>query len=249
MPVGTGFSFMTSLAPEVLFSVGKFPITNTVIDTLLVDAIVLSIVVYIQKKAAIVPTFFQTLIELAMEQFYSLTESTAGKYTMQIFPYVMTFFLFILIANYSELLPIITSVGVTRDGQFIPLVRSASSDLNLTLGLALISVITTHAMGIRATGLKAYLHRFFSAKPLELYSGLLELISEFTKIISFSFRLFGNIFVGGIMLASITAFFAYVLPIAVLFDELFVGFIQAAIFALLTMAFMSIFTTSHSLTE
>jgi F-type H+-transporting ATPase subunit a len=161
----------------------------------------------------------------------------------------MSFFLFILISNYSELIPIITSIEVHKDGTTIPLIRSASSDLNLTLGLALISVVATHAMGIRATGIKVYLHRFFSAKPLEMYSGFLELISEFTKIISFSFRLFGNIFVGGIMLASITAFFAYVLPLAVLFDELFVGFIQAAIFALLTMAFMSIFTTSHGMSD
>src|ERR1700722_9050682 len=240
---------MTSLVPEVLFSIGKFPITNTVIDTLLVDAIILGLVLYIHKKHSVVPTFFQTLIELAMEQFYSLTESTAGKYTKQIFPYVMTFFLFIIISNYSELIPVITGIYVHKGTDMVPLIRSASSDLNLTLALALISVITTHVMGIRATGVKAYLHRFFSAKPLELYSGLLELISEFTKIISFSFRLFGNIFVGGIMLASITAFFAYVLPIAVLFDELFVGVIQAAIFALLTMAFMSIFTTSHGMSD
>lgn len=240
---------MVSLAPDTLFSIGSFPITNTVTDTLLVDAAVLGLAYYIHKKHSVVPTFFQTIIELIVEQFYSLTESTAGKYTMQIFPFVMSFFLFILIANYSELIPLITSVGVYQHNELVPLVRSASSDLNTTLALALISVIATHAMGIRATGVKAYLHRFFSTKPLELYSGLLELISEFTKLISFSFRLFGNIFVGGIMLASISAFFAYVLPVAVLFDELFVGFIQAAIFALLTMAFMSIFTTSHNISE
>ncbi len=243
------FIFMVSLAPDTLFSIGSFPITNTVTDTLLVDAAVLGLAYYIHKKHSVVPTFFQTIIELIVEQFYSLTESTAGKYTMQIFPFVMSFFLFILIANYSELIPLITSVGVYQHNELVPLVRSASSDLNTTLALALISVIATHAMGIRATGVKAYLHRFFSTKPLELYSGLLELISEFTKLISFSFRLFGNIFVGGIMLASISAFFAYVLPVAVLFDELFVGFIQAAIFALLTMAFMSIFTTSHNISE
>ena len=244
-----GFLFFmaaVALAPETLFTIGSFPVTNTVVDTLLVDAIIIALVVYIHKKQSVVPTFFQTVIELIAEQFYTLTESTAGKYTKQIFPFVMSFFLFIIISNYSELIPVITSIYVKEGSKQLPLLRSASSDLNLTLGLALISVVTTHAMGIRATGVKAYLHRFFSAKPLELYSGLLELISEFTKIISFSFRLFGNIFVGGIMLSSIMAFFAYVLPLAVLFDELFVGFIQAAIFALLTMAFMSIFTTSHA---
>lgn len=240
---------MTSLAPETLVNLGNFPITNTVVDTLLVDAAVIGLAIYIHKKHSIVPTFFQTLIELTVEQFYSLTESTAGEHTQKIFPYVMSFFIFILISNYSELIPVITNFGFFHGKDFVPLVRSASSDLNTTLALALISVIATHTMSIRTIGVKHYLGRFFSLNPLAMYSGLLELISEFTKIISFSFRLFGNIFVGGIMLSSVLSFFALILPIAVLFDEMFVGFIQAAIFALLTMAFMSIFTTAHSAME
>jgi len=231
-----------TLAPETLFYIGSFPITNTVIDTLLVDGIILSLVVYINKKTSVIPTFLQTLVELAVEQFHSLTESTAGEHTAKIFPYVITFFLFIFIANYSELIPIITAITVNG----APLIRSTSSDLNTTLALALISIIATHSMSIKTIGLKAYLNRFFSLNPIALFSGLLELISEFTKIISFSFRLFGNIFVGGIILASITAVFAFIIPSVVMFYEMFVGFIQALIFALLTMAFMSIFTTAHS---
>jgi F-type H+-transporting ATPase subunit a len=237
---------MVSLAPDILFKVGAFPVTNTVIDTLLVDAVIVWLVLYIHKKHAVVPNFFQTMIELLVEQFHSLTESTAGENTKKIFPYVMTFFIFILVSNYSELVPVITAFGYYQNNQFIPFVRSASSDLNTTLALALISVIATHTMSIRTIGLKSYLHRFFSLKPLEMYSGLLELISEFTKIISFSFRLFGNIFVGGVILSSVFAFFAYILPTAVIFYELFVGAIQATIFALLTMAFMSIFVTPHA---
>ncbi len=231
-----------TLAPDTLFTIGSLPITNTVIDTLLVDAAVIALAVYINKNASVIPNFFQTIMELAVEQFHSLTESTAGEHTGKIFPFVMTFFIFILIANYSELIPIITSF--TFNGA--PLVRSASSDLNTTLALALVSIVATHTMSIRTIGVKAYLGRFFSLNPIALFSGLLELISEFTKIISFSFRLFGNIFVGGVILASITAVFAFLLPTVVLFYELFVGFIQATIFALLTMAFMSIFTTAHS---
>ena len=231
-----------TLAPDTLFTIGSFPITNTVVDTLLVDVLLFALVIYINKNISVIPTFFQTIIELVAEQFHSLTESTAGENTKKIFPFVMTFFLFIFIGNYSELLPIIT--GITFKGA--PLIRSTSSDLNTTLALALVSIVATHAMGIRTTGFKAYLARFFSTNPIALFSGLLELVSEFTKIISFSFRLFGNIFVGGIILASITAVFAFVLPSVVMFYEMFVGFIQALIFALLTMAFMSIFTTAHS---
>jgi F-type H+-transporting ATPase subunit a len=231
-----------TLAPATLFSIGSFPITNTVVDTFLVDAVVLSLAFYINKNVSVIPTFFQTIIELAVEQFHSLTESTAGEHTAKIFPFVMSFFIFILVANYSELIPVITGITVNHE----PLVRSTSSDLNTTLALALISIIATHTMSIRTIGVKAYLNRFFSLNPIALFSGLLELISEFTKIISFSFRLFGNIFVGGVILASISAVFAFILPSVVLFYELFVGFIQATIFALLTMAFMSIFTTAHS---
>ena len=231
-----------ALAPETLFTLGSFPITNTVIDTILVDVLVLSLAFYVGKNASVVPTLFQTVIELIIEQFHSLTESTAGEHTAKIFPYVASFFLFIFIANYSELLPIIT--GITYKGA--PLIRSTSSDLNTTLALGLISIVATHTMSIRTIGFKSYLSRFFSLNPIALFSGLLELLSEFTKIISFSFRLFGNIFVGGIILASITAAFAFVLPTVVMFYEMFVGFIQALIFALLTMAFMSIFTTAHS---
>ena len=231
-----------TLAPETLFYIGNFPVTNTVIDTLLVDGLLLSLVLYINKKASVVPTFLQTVVELAVEQFHSLTESTAGENTAKIFPYVVTFFLFIFVANYSELIPVITAITVK--GQ--PLLRSTSSDLNTTLALAIISIIATHTMSIRTLGLKSYLSRFFSLNPVALFSGLLELVSEFTKIISFSFRLFGNIFVGGIILASITAVFAFIIPSVVIFYEMFVGFIQALIFALLTMAFMAIFTTAHS---
>jgi len=155
-----------TLAPDTLFYLGSFPITNTVIDTIFVDAIIFSLVIYINKNISVIPTFFQTVIELATEQFHSLTESTAGEHTTKIFPFVMSFFLFVLIANYSELLPIIT--GITVKGA--PLVRSTSSDLNTTLALALISIIATHTMSIRTIGLKAYLSRFFSLNPIALFS-------------------------------------------------------------------------------
>jgi F-type H+-transporting ATPase subunit a len=183
-----------------------------------------------------------------MEGFYNLTESVAAERTMKIFPFVMTFFLFILISNWSGLLPVITSVGFFHgeEKEFIPLFRSASTDLNTTLALALVSLVSTHTMSIQTIGLKHYLGKFFSLKPLDLYAGLLELVSEFTKIISFSFRLFGNIFVGEMILGTLFAAFAFLVPIPVIMYELFVGVIQATIFALLTMAFMALFTTAHN---
>ena len=240
---------MTSLAAEPLFHLGTVTITNTVIDTLIVDIALISLALYVAKNHKVVPTFFQSCIEMVVEGFYNLTESVAQERAMKIFPYVMTFFLFILFANWSGLLPVFTAIGIHHTGEhgdeLVPLIRSASTDLNVTVALAIVSLVATHTMSIKTLGLKSYISRFVSLNPLALYTGILELISEFTKIISFSFRLFGNIFVGEVMLASLSAVSAFILPIPIIMYELFVGVIQATIFGLLTMAFMGIFTTPH----
>jgi F-type H+-transporting ATPase subunit a len=236
---------MISLSAETIFHIGDFPITNTLIDALFVDLLLITTVVYINKNIKTIPGTFQNIVESVMELIYNLTESVAAERAKKIFPYFMTFFLFILLSNWSGLLPVLTSVGFYEHGVFVPLMRSASTDLNATLGLALVSIVATHTMSIKTIGIKEYLSRFFSFNPFNLFIGLLELVSEFTKIISFSFRLFGNIFVGEVMLASLMTVSAFLLPLPLLMYEMAVGVIQAVIFGMLTMAFMAILTTSH----
>lgn len=245
---------MLSLSAEPLFHIGFFTVTNTLTNTLLVDSLLIGLALYVNKNVSLVPSKFQGAVELVMEGFYNLTESVAAERTMKIFPYVMTFFLFILLANWTGLIPVITSVGFFTEGGhggeggehgFVHLFRSASTDLNTTLALAIVSIVATHSMSIKTIGLKHYLGKFFSLKPLDLYAGLLELVSEMTKFISFSFRLFGNIFVGELILGILFSAFAFIVPIPVIMYEIFVGVIQATIFALLTMAFMALFTTKH----
>jgi len=240
---------MMSLAPDILFHIGPFPVTNTILGMLLVDAIVLSGIYFVYKKIAVVPGKLQAIFEIAMDQFYALTSTTATVHTEKIFMYVMSFFIFILVANFSDLIPGITAFGFYHGKEFTPLFRSAVTDLNTTLALALISQVAAHTLGIKTLGVKKYLNKFFSAKPLEMYSGLLELVSEFTKIIAFSFRLFGNMFVDALMLGLLSAAFAFLAPIPLVLYEYFVAIIQAVIFALLTMAFMAIMTTSHNAME
>lgn len=237
---------MISLSSEVLFHLGPLPVTNTLLDMLFVDVVLLVLIWFVRKNLSLIPSLFQTIFEFAFDALNSLTASTSEKHARQIFPYVMSFFLFIMISNFSGLLPLLPDFGVYEDGKLVPFIRSASTDLNTTLALALVSLVATHAMSIRTIGLRHYIGRFVSLNPLALYTGVLELISEFTKIISFSFRLFGNIFVGEVLLASASAFFAYLLPIPLVLYESFVAILQALIFALLTMAFMSIFTTAHN---
>ncbi|MGC8838229.1 MAG: F0F1 ATP synthase subunit A [Anaerolineae bacterium] len=129
-----------------------------------------------------------------------------------------------------------------------PLFRSAATDLNTTIGLALISVILTQYFGLRAQGLK-YLRKFFAFRPnpmglIETFVGLLELVSEFAKIISFSFRLFGNIFAGEVLLGVIAFLIPYVVSLPFYGLELIFGLIQAVIFMMLTVAFFKIAVSS-----
>ncbi|MFQ5923001.1 MAG: F0F1 ATP synthase subunit A, partial [Anaerolineales bacterium] len=136
----------------------------------------------------------------------------------------------------------------------VPFVRVASTDLNFTIALALISVFMTQVIGVRALG-ASYFTKFFNSKTLftapmfgviNFLVGLLEAILEFAKILSFGFRLFGNIFAGSILLFVVGMLVPVFLQSGVLLFEWFVGIIQAIVFGLLTLIFMSLATVSHS---
>jgi F-type H+-transporting ATPase subunit a len=238
---------MVNFAPETIFHIGVFPVTNTILDTLLVDALIVGGIFYLNKKMSLVPNnSFQNAIESIVEMFYNLTESIAQKATSKIFPYFMSFFLFILLINWSSLIPGFGTIGVREHGELIPFLRGATSDLNMTLGLALISAVATHSLSIKTIGLKDYLGRYFSFNPINLFVGILEIISEITKIVSLSFRLFGNIFAGEVVILTVSSIFAFVFPLPFLLLEIIVGLVQALVFSMLTMVFMAILTTSHS---
>ncbi len=237
---------MPSFAPETILQIGVFPITNTILDTLLVDAIIIGGTFYIAKKITLIPTnHFQNAIEFITETFYNLTESVAQHATAKIFPYFMSFFLFILLANWSSLIPGVGTIGIREHGKLIPLLRGTTTDLNTTLGLALISAVATHMLSIKTIGIKNYFSRYFSFNPINLFIGILEIISEITKIVSLSFRLFGNIFAGEVVLLTVSSIFAFVFPLPFLLLEVIVGMVQALVFSMLTMVFMAILTTSH----
>ena len=271
---------MTSFAPETLFYIKSFPITNTIISTLFVDLVLLAMIFFVNRKLSLIPGKFQNGIEYVIGGFYGFIESIAGPKTAKIFPYFMTFFFFILIANWSGLIPGISTFGIYQmhEGfrELVPIYRSATSDLNTTLALAIVSLVATHIMAIIALGPTEYLSRFvpflpflisvvkgkpkfnidksgpinfamsFFSPVVLVFVGLLELISEFVKVISLSFRLFGNITAGEVVLNTVSKIFAFIFPLPFLSLELIVGVVQALVFAMLTMVFMVILTTSHS---
>ena len=181
------------------------------------------------------------------------------------FPIVGTIFLFILFSNWLGLLPGTGSIGIwgIHEGNLalIPLLRPAGSDLNLTLAIALFAVIASHVMGVKALGLGNHLSKFFNVRGIfrsfakgpmavivaviEFGVGLIEIVSEIAKVLSLSLRLFGNVFAGEVLLTVMIGLFAYFLPIPFLFLELLVGIIQATVFAMLTLAYLTVATEAH----
>src|SRR3989344_370155 len=237
---------MLNFASDVIFFVGSFPVTNTLLNTIFVDLVLLLIILGVNIKLSAVPGKVQGIAEFVIVGFYKFTENIAGERTKQIFPYFMSFFLFIIIANWSGLIPGFTTIGIVEDEhKLIPLLRSATSDLNTTLGLAIVSLVATHIMSIKVLGIKEYIGRFISLSPILLFVGVLEIISEITKLVSLSFRLFGNIYAGEVVLETVSHIFAFILPLPFLMLEVIVGAVQALVFAMLTMAFMIILTTPH----
>ncbi len=239
------------IAAEKIFSIGPIPITNTILTTWLVTIILLVLAYFSTRKMQKIPQGMQNISEAAVDVLQDLVSSLSGNKTSVFLPIVASFFFFIMLGNYFGLIPGVGTIGFyeIENGHkiFVPFFRSINSDLNTTLALALVSVITTHFLAVKYLGLGGYLGKFFSLNPIFLFVGLIELVGEFTKVASLSFRLFGNIYAGETVLATASSkLFAFIVPIPFYFLELIVGFVQALIFAILTLVFMVILTEKHA---
>ena len=230
------------LQPETLGFIKNFPVTNTLLVSW-ITIIILTVLSFLATwKIKMVPSGLQNLFEVIIDAGYNMVEDLAGSKKARVFfPIVMTFFLFILFSNWLGLLPGFATI--TFHGE--PLLRSVNSDLNMTLALALTSAFLTHAFAIRYLGIFDYLKKWFTLNPIFLFVGILELVGEVTKIVSLSFRLFGNIFAGEVVLATVSSIFAFLIPLPFYFLEIIVGFVQAAVFMMLTLVFMVLLSEKH----
>lgn len=258
------------LAAEPIFYLSSFPVTNTLINSTLtmlgfvVFAYFINRAVkqYQSKAPGGILNFFERLLELLYQYFDTVTQSR--KKTIQFLPLVGTLFLFILVSNWIGLLPGIGSIGryMMHEGkiELIPLFRPATTDLNLTAGMAVIAVIVSHFLGIAMIGFFKYgnkfiklgdlWHGFKSGKPMniltaviEFFVGILEVISEVAKLLSLSLRLFGNVFAGEVLLTVLAGILPIFLPLPFMALELIVGVVQATVFAMLTLVYLTIATT------
>jgi len=301
-----------SIAAEPITHLGGLAITNSIFTSLLISAmlIILSLIVKANLKETARPTGLQNVFEWIIESLESLVASvTQNKAkTKLFFPFIATFFLWILFNNWLGLVPGVGTIGFletptgevhaqlqpaqinipsqqvqaaeinveaavleaanthaaekttelaadshqteateksSEHSKFVPYFRPGTADLNTTLALGIFSIVLTQFFGLKYQGLK-YLKKFFNfSNPIMTFVGLLELVSEFAKIISFAFRLFGNIFAGEVLLAVISFLAALVVPMPFYGLEIFVGFIQALVFAMLSLVFFNMATHSH----
>lgn len=242
-----------SIGAEKLFSLWGLPVTNALLVGALISLGLVWFLLGIARRLAQVPRGAQNLLEIVIEALVSLVDSVTQdrRQTRQFFPLVATIFLFVLAINWVELVPGLGTVGLAHGGgghpTIVPFLRSTAADLNFTLALSLITVISVQATGIAALGIVRYGKKFLVSpfhKPYVIGTmvGILELVSEVGKTISFTFRLFGNIFAGEVLLTVMLHLVPFILPLPFLFLELFVGMIQAVVFAMLALVFLKMAT-------
>lgn len=236
-----------SIKAETLFHILGFPVTNSLVVFWGVMILLVLGAFLLTRRLSMVPGRSQNAVEMILEGLLNVFDGVTGDraLTRTIFPVVATIFIAVLAVNWAGLLPGVGSIGIkeTVDHHevLIPLFRAPSADLNFTLALSLISVIMVQIWSIGALGLNGYRKKFISFKGvIPFFLGLLEIISEFSKLISFSFRLFGNIFAGEVLLTVILSLTYYIVPVPFLMLEVFVGLIQAFVFSLLTVVFITL---------
>ena len=230
------------LKPEYILSIHNLPLTNTFVTSVLVTIIIsfFGLFFYINKNnhKNIIINGIRTIITELLKTTDMVTEDR--KMSKKVLPLIATFFLFITSANLLALIPgFLGSLFVNTPTNKLPLLRSPNSDLTTTVALALFSVFSIQFFSIQKLGVKKYIRRFINlSNPIQFILGLFELLSEMVKILSFSFRLFGNIFAGEVLLLVTAFLIPYIIPLPFMILEVFVGIIQAFIFSILTLTFI-----------
>ncbi|MSQ24012.1 MAG: ATP synthase F0 subunit A [Chloroflexi bacterium] len=229
------------IKPEVLVTFGTLAVTNTLLTSFIAVILLLVGAIALTRKMQLIPGRRQMAIEIVIQGLLSLCEQTGGQAARTYFPLVATLFLYILVANWIGVVPGVGSFHIEGPNhtEITPL-RGANSDLSMTLAMALLVFLFVQFTALKA-GPKAYIMKFLWPP----FIGQLELISELVRPISLSMRLFGNIVAGFILVEVALQLVPAGIPIIALFFELFVGVIQALIFAILAVAFLTLAAASH----
>jgi len=242
-----------SISAEKVFSIAGLSVSNAMLTSIVVSGLLIAFALWVRLslKRTNRPTGVQNLAEYIVEALHDLVQGVTQntRKTEMFFPVIATFFLFILLNNWIGLLPGVGSIGFFEgEGAtkvFVPYFRAGTADLNMTIALGLISVILTQFVGVAHLKL-SYFAKFINlSNPIQFFVGILEIVSELSHVISFAFRLFGNVFAGEVLLAVIGFLVPVIAPMPFYGLEIFVGLIQALVFAMLSVVFFNMATLGH----
>jgi len=258
-----------TLFAEPIHYFNNFTLTNSLLTSWVAVAIIVILALVLRSKLQTIPGKLQNIFEMIVDGALDLCDQVTNDRTLslQIFPIAISVFFFILVNNWLGILPLggFGIVEKSAEGlSFIPFLRGGTADINTTAALAIMAVLGANIFGIFSIGIWKIINKYVNLKvlggiftkirheptiiivaPITFFVGLIEIVGEFAKIASLSFRLFGNVFAGEVLLVSMAALVAYVVPIPFLFLELLVGVIQALIFSILLVVYFTIAASDH----
>lgn len=243
-----------AIKAEALFTIGPLEFTNSMVGALLASLILLAAAWVFMRRAALVPTRTQSLIEFPIEWLSSIVAGSTSRWRGYV-ALIIGLFLMILVSNWLGLLPGVGTIGLRHGEEIVPFVRAAAADLNFTLGLAIVAFVVFVWWGVRVNGPIGYLKELVG-EPRYMAPLMfpIHLISELSRLVSLSMRLFGNVFAGEVLLATmlaLTTAVVFVLPLAFFVPavflglELLFGLVQALVFALLAMTYITMAIAEH----
>ncbi len=231
-----------SLSAQTLFTIYGFPVTNSFFWSILVFLFLVIGSFAFSRKLKLIPGKFQNMVEMLIEGAYDFVVSIIGdgKKAKRVFPLVFTMFFFIFFVNFLTFIPGQSAVTIQTAGGVVPLFRAIVADYSLVFVLTMISVLVTQIVAIAVSGPLGYIGKFFNFRsPLKFFLGIMDLVGELAKVMSLSFRLFGNIFAGEVLGAVMLFLFPFFLPLPFLFLGLLSAVVQPFVFAVLTLVFIS----------
>ncbi|MCX6751799.1 MAG: F0F1 ATP synthase subunit A [Candidatus Nomurabacteria bacterium] len=262
-------SHETTLFAEPVFHFQNFAITNALLTSWIAVIVIIILSFVLRSKLKEIPGKIQNFFEMVIEGALSMCDQVTNDraLSMKIFPIAISVFFFILVNNWFGILPL-GGFGLLERGKeglsFVPFLRGGTADINTTIALATMAVIGANIFGVFSIGIWKTFNKYVNLKvigqigkkirkdptviivaPITFFVGLIEIVGEFAKIASLSFRLFGNVFAGEVLLVSMAALVGYIVPIPFLFLEILVGVIQALIFSILLVVYFTIASTDH----
>ncbi|MCA9356866.1 F0F1 ATP synthase subunit A [Candidatus Nomurabacteria bacterium] len=241
-----------SLQPEYVLSLFGFLLTNTFLTSIIVTLVLglASWSFYLRRNENENRSIFLKCWFVVVYEALTITDSITHNRNLskKVLPLIATLFLFIVTSNMIALVPgFLGSFFVMIEGREVSLLRSPNSDLTTTLALALVTVTFIQYFSISSLGFGKYLKRFINfSGPVNFVLGFFEVLSESVRVLSFSFRLFGNVFAGEVLLLVIAFLIPYIIPIPFMILEVFIGSIQALIFSMLALTYIKSSTGKHS---